>query len=692
MTSSPRLRRLGGVICAALSASAIMIGGTIPARAAGPTDGHAFLYSGGVMIALGTLPGDSMSFADGINSQGQVVGGSGTSLAGRAFLWTAQSGMVDLNTVLPANSGWILDADATGINDSGQITGTGTLNGARLHGYILTLPAAGRSASIIDIGVMPGGSFASPFAINSSGQVVGQGDTTNPNGGTFTRAFLYSAGTMTSLGALTVQGDSMGTDINDGGEVAGTSEVNFTDSHAFLYTQGAMLDLGAGQGLGINNTGQVVGSNAAGHAALYSAATMTDLGTLPGGAVSEASGINLAGKIVGFSETGNSTDHAVVFGGGTVTDIGTLPGFDNSMATRVNAAGQIIGWSWSGALNTDTDLGLTGVPANITVNATGQSGAVVTYSAPTAVDEAGDSPAPTVSCTPDSGSTFVIGTTTVTCTASDADDTPSTVSGTFTVTVNDTDLGLAGLPANITVNATSPSGAAVNYSAPTALDEAGDSPAPTVSCTPGSGSTFVIGTTTVTCTATSADDTPSTVSGTFTVTVNDTDLGLTGLPANITVNATSPSGAAVTYSAPTAVDEAGDSPAPTVSCTPGSGSTFVIGTTTVTCTATSADDTPGTVSGTFTVTVTVSTTAASIKADVNQFLASGMIKNAGLANSLLAKLNAASAARASGDCAGAAASYQAFINELQAQSGKGVATVAASALIAEAQFLIANCP
>jgi hypothetical protein len=36
--------------------------------------------------------------------------------------------MTDLNSLLPANSGWIL-SNATGINDSGQIVGVGTYNG-----------------------------------------------------------------------------------------------------------------------------------------------------------------------------------------------------------------------------------------------------------------------------------------------------------------------------------------------------------------------------------------------------------------------------------------------------------------------------------------------------------------------------------------------------------------------------------
>jgi hypothetical protein len=266
--------------------------------------------------------------------------------------------------------------------------------------------------------------------------------------------------------------------------------------------------------------------------------------------------------------------------------------------------------TWELGTPVDTDLGLAGTPGSFTVNATSSIGVAVTYTSPTAVDEAGDSPAATVACTPVSGSTFAIGTTTVTCTATDADDTPSTASQSFTITVLDTDLAITGVPTDITTNATSPSGAVVTYASPTAIDEGGDSPAATVVCDIASGSTFIIGTTTVTCTATDADDTPSTTSQTFTVTVLDTDLAITDVPANITAIATDAKGATVTYTTPTAVDEAGDSQAASVSCSPISGSVFAVGTTTVTCTAGSSDDNPATVSATFTVAVLVDLSAA----------------------------------------------------------------------------------
>ncbi|HEY9232846.1 MAG TPA: hypothetical protein VIS78_11890, partial [Blastocatellia bacterium] len=92
------------------------------------------------------------------------------------------------------------------------------------------------------------------------------------------------------------------------------------------------------------------------------------------------------------------------------------------------------------------------------------------------------------------------------------------------------------------------------------------------------------------------------------------------------------------------------------------------------------------------VTFSIVVTPNSIKDDVSQFLAAGKIKNNGLANSLTAKLNAAADARARGNCQAAANNYQAFINELQAQLGKGVDATAAQIMIADAQYLIAHCP
>ena len=85
---------------------------------------HAFLWTQSRGIQdLGTLPGDAISEALGINDQGQVVGvsyGAGFTNP-RAFLW--QDGvMTDLNTLIPSGSSLYLQA-AQEINDLGEIVG-----------------------------------------------------------------------------------------------------------------------------------------------------------------------------------------------------------------------------------------------------------------------------------------------------------------------------------------------------------------------------------------------------------------------------------------------------------------------------------------------------------------------------------------------------------------------------------------
>jgi len=71
---------------------------------------------------------------------------------------------------------------------------------------------------------------------------------------------------------------------------------------------------------------------------------------------------------------------------------------------------------------------------DITTDATSPHGATVTYTAPAVTD--GDDPSPPAAvCTPPSGSVFPIGTTTVTCTATDPYAVNSPVHSSFTVTV-----------------------------------------------------------------------------------------------------------------------------------------------------------------------------------------------------------------------------------------------------------------
>ena len=89
---------------------------------------------------LGTLGGKS-SEANGINSVGSVVGQSslpGDGQVRHAFVWH-KGDLIDLNSLLPPNSGWEL-MEANGINDDGYVVGSGSHPGAS-GAFVLRLPA-----------------------------------------------------------------------------------------------------------------------------------------------------------------------------------------------------------------------------------------------------------------------------------------------------------------------------------------------------------------------------------------------------------------------------------------------------------------------------------------------------------------------------------------------------------------------
>jgi probable HAF family extracellular repeat protein len=105
---------------------------------------RAFLWQNGVMTDLGTLPDNGLNsarntLATSINGIGQIVGLSefSTLLATvpHAVIWDGGV-LTDLNTLIPADSGWVLHG-ASAINDAGQIIGEGTING-QSRAFLLT--------------------------------------------------------------------------------------------------------------------------------------------------------------------------------------------------------------------------------------------------------------------------------------------------------------------------------------------------------------------------------------------------------------------------------------------------------------------------------------------------------------------------------------------------------------------------
>lgn len=207
----------------------------------------------------------------------------------------------------------------------------------------------------------------------------------------------------------------------------------------------------------------------------------------------------------------------------------------------------------------------------IRAEATGPDGAVVTFTA-TAEDRVdGNVPVATSHL---SGSTFRIGGTIVKLTATDAHN--NTATRQLRIIVSDTTAPVVNAPADITAEATGPDGAVVDFTA-TATDAVGVTSL-TYSINP--GSTFGLGTTEVTVTARDASGNRGTA--TFTVTVVDTTAPAISAPADITVEAAGPDGTVVDYLA-SATDLVDGAVAVTTSAA--SGSTFAIGSTTVTLTA-----------------------------------------------------------------------------------------------------------
>lgn len=144
------------------------------------------------------------------------------------------------------------------------------------------------------------------------------------------------------------------------------------------------------------------------------------------------------------------------------------------------------------------------------------------------------------------------------------------------------------------------------------------------------------------------------------VPLSDSDLALTNVPSDVTADATSPAGAMVTYQLPTAVDE----DAAQVSCSPASGATFSIGTTTVTCTATDSDDSNSPAQATFTVYVEGATEQLSDLAS--------QVTDLGPGRSLADKLAWAQLYLDAGHPGAACAALDAFSFEVWAQADKKI--------------------
>jgi probable HAF family extracellular repeat protein len=214
---------------------------------------HAFTFSGGGLVDIGTL-GGANSFGEDINDAGQVVGLSDTA-NGQSHAFSYQNGtMQDLGTLGGSTS------NAFGVNNLGVIVGDAQTSGnAAQHAFVY------QNGVMTDLGSLGGTSSAT--AINDNGMIVG-----NAQVGGHSHAAIFSSGTVMDLGTLGGASAQV-YDVNNLGWIVGSSLTSAGQLHAFLYSnQFGMLDLndllaGTGsdfqslnQAWGVNDYGQIVGT------------------------------------------------------------------------------------------------------------------------------------------------------------------------------------------------------------------------------------------------------------------------------------------------------------------------------------------------------------------------------------------------------------------------------------------------
>jgi len=192
-----------------------------------------------------------------------------------------------------------------------------------------------------------GGTLSQARGINNFGQIVGY-STSNTN--TTFHATLWNGITAVSLDERP-DFRSFALGINDSGQIVGRIESSAVVWHA---TQSVILNGLGGTptaAVAINKNGQIVGNGNAPsgqtHALLWDSGDIIDLG-VNNTPVSNASGINSAGKIVGWSwGSGGPWSRATLWDGISMIQFGEL----KTQATGINDAGTVVGYSYGDGNN-----------------------------------------------------------------------------------------------------------------------------------------------------------------------------------------------------------------------------------------------------------------------------------------------------------------------------------------------------
>jgi probable HAF family extracellular repeat protein len=342
------------------------------------------------VINLGNPGGGTASVSNAISNLGWPMGGS--NLPGDAYqhatAWIPGA-PVDLGTLGGPNS----VVPFTNRNNTGEIVGIAETAKMQPNGEYWSCALAffatvdghtclgftWQNGQLTPLSTF-GGDNGFAASVNNSGQVAGWAETTYhdptcvaPQVLQFKAALWDPNGRIHALPQFGMDLDSAAVAINDQGQVVGISGTcdnavgAYSATHALLWQDGRVFNLGNIGGHGwntpdsINQRGEVVGfADVPGdvvdgqlvpnfHAFLWTPEHgMVDLGTLPGDAISEATGINNEGQIVGISFGANFTHpRAFVYQDGKMTPLDSLlvgsPNLSLVATGDINDEGEITG-------------------------------------------------------------------------------------------------------------------------------------------------------------------------------------------------------------------------------------------------------------------------------------------------------------------------------------------------------------
>lgn len=315
------------------------------------------------MTDLGVLQKHQSSRAFGVNKHGVVVGECTQNFLTQNAFVSRKKGV--MQSVIYFGAGQNV---AVAVSDTGHITGSYSDETGISHGWLLC------GEKIFNLGTL-GGNFCTPYAVNSTGIVVG----CSFNSDYKNHAFMWSDGVMTDLFPLS--DFAIATDINSAGEIVGFFENESLESIAFLRnTKSEVINLGSLGGTfssanGLNDCGQVVGKSSTksgySHAFIFTDMKMHDLGTLKkedgtSDTTSTAFKINNHGVVIGESVSLGSPARPFVWSvkngmqdlqkllQNSVTDFSTTA-FHLEYVSDINDAGEIVGWGYWGDVEEGDD-------------------------------------------------------------------------------------------------------------------------------------------------------------------------------------------------------------------------------------------------------------------------------------------------------------------------------------------------